>query len=73
MAVTTQTLETLQEDILAAISNAIADPKPTYRVGERHFDWNNWLEYHRKLLKDVNEMLSNRPCEEETIYDDPTL
>jgi len=73
MSLTTEEIETLRDNTVAALNTAVTNPKPTYKVGGRSFNWNGWLEHLRNLLKDLNEMLSNLPCEEHTIYEDPTL
>jgi len=69
--VTEAELQARRTALETKLKDLIDSPRPSYQIGDRRFDWN---QYHRMLLdqlKYVNEQLSRLPAWEATIYVDP--
>lgn len=66
-------LTTQRTKIITALNDAKDNPKPTYKVGSRTFDWNGYYDHLLKELAHVDQQLASLPAVEETIYDDPTI
>lgn len=68
------TLLALKEKILARLSDALGStPLPSYTIDGRSFDWNGYIRELRQMLIAIDEQLKNLPCEEVTIYLDPSI
>lgn len=56
------------ETVLAGMTSS---PKPSYRIGDRSFDWNEYYKVLMQRIAQLNEELGCLPVTEETIYRDP--
>lgn len=67
-------LETLRETIITRINEAISSPKPSYKIGDREFDWNGYLKQLWTMVKEIDEKLATGdPYEYHTVVLDPSL
>jgi hypothetical protein len=56
------------ETVLASMTTS---PKPSYRIGDRSFEWNEYYKVLMRRLEQVTEQLGSLPVTVETIYRDP--
>ena len=65
--------ELLQEkaNIETILASMTTSPKPSYRIGDRSFDWNEYYRVLMKRLEQLDEQLASLPVTVETIYRDP--
>ncbi|MDP2993592.1 MAG: hypothetical protein Q8N46_00555 [Anaerolineales bacterium] len=68
---TEATLLAEKTNIEAALAGMTSSPKPSYRIGDRSFDWNEYYKVLMQRLEQLKEELSCLPVTEETIYRDP--
>ena len=46
----------------------LASPKPSYSVGEHFYSWTEYQDMLMRTIQACQAMLTNLPCEEETIW-----
>lgn len=64
-------LLTEKANIETVLADMTSSPKPSYRIGDRSFDWNEYYAVLMRRLDQVKEDLGCLPVTEETIYRDP--
>lgn len=71
MAETKTEIETIIAAIDVAVTSAITNPKPSYKIGDVSFDWNGYVREMARLRKMYVERLNEvqPPIEEETLPD----
>lgn len=64
-------LLTEKANIETELAKLTSNPKPTYKLGDMTFQWNEYYDRLMKRLDQVNQELSSLPSAEVTLYDDP--
>ena len=67
-----------EEELLAEKANIetflagmTTSPKPSYRIGDREFKWNEYYALLMRRLEQINETVGQLPVTVETVYRDP--